>query len=214
MSTIQYLSGCDRLEIRTVAGVRSDLGLMTQPASAVQHWASYYPFWAADNGCFAQGDRFDLDRYLGWLAGLDYRQTCLWATAPDVMGDAVATWARSEPVLAQIRDLGYRAAFVAQDGLCLAYLDHPWQDGTRWDAFDCLFIGGSTNFKLSASDLVIAAKQRGKLVHMGRVNSRKRLALAQSWGCDSADGTYLKFGPAKNLPKLVGWLEELNGAGR
>jgi hypothetical protein len=28
-------------------------------------------------------------------------------------------------------------------------------------------------------------------------------------GCDSADGTYLTFGPLINLPKLKGWITNL-----
>src|SRR5438445_6369403 len=73
--------------------------------------------WAADNGCFGSGYPGD-DRWLSWL----HRQRgdagrCLFATAPDVVGDAVATLARSRPFLPRIRRLGYPAAPVAQDGL-------------------------------------------------------------------------------------------------
>jgi len=46
---------------------------------------------------------------------------------------------------------------------------------------------------------------------MGRVNSYKRLALANSWGVDTADGTFLGFGPTQNLPRLCSWLDKLNG---
>lgn len=45
---------------------------------------------------------------------------------------------------------------------------------------------------------------------MGRVNSAKRLARAAEMGCDSADGTYLRFAPTANLVRLLGWLERLN----
>ncbi len=45
---------------------------------------------------------------------------------------------------------------------------------------------------------------------MGRVNSYRRLAYAQSIGCHSADGTYLKYGPDLNLPRLLRWLDLLN----
>jgi hypothetical protein len=44
---------------------------------------------------------------------------------------------------------------------------------------------------------------------MGRVNSRLRLGIAEWFGCDSADGTYLAFGPEKNLARLNGWLDEI-----
>jgi hypothetical protein len=158
--------------------------------------------WCADNGCFGKG--FKEDHWWAWLQdNAPFASTCRFATAPDVVGDAAATLERSRPWLARIRQLGYKVAFVAQDGL--EDLEVPW------DEFDALFIGGSTEWKLgeAAAQLVAEAKARGKWVHMGRVNSRKRLRYAASIGCDSTDGTYLTFGPDKNLPKLIGWVREL-----
>lgn len=45
---------------------------------------------------------------------------------------------------------------------------------------------------------------------MGRVNSEKRLRYAKFIGCDTADGTYLRHGPAKNLPNVLAWLRGVN----
>ena len=45
---------------------------------------------------------------------------------------------------------------------------------------------------------------------MGRVNSRRRLRIAQAFGCTSCDGTYLAFGPDTNLPRLLTWMNELH----
>lgn len=201
-----YLTGAENPATRLAAAGRDDLGILAQPGNAVAAQARHYPAgWACDNGCFAQGDRFDLAAYLDWLAGLarPRKRRCHFATAPDVMLDARATWERSAPVLPRLRALGYPAAFVAQDGI----------ERTRipWDAFDVLFLGGSTEWKLSraAEDVTHQAKMRRKWVHMGRVNSRKRLRLARDWGCDSADGTYIKYGPDVNLRKLLAWLDEL-----
>lgn len=103
-----------------------------------------------------------------------------------VWADARATIARSLPVLPDIRALGYRAAFVAQDGL--EDLDVPWRD------FDVLFIGGSTAWKLSdaAASVVAEAKRQGKGTHMGRVNSLKRLRAATG-GLVGDGGTATKF---------------------
>ncbi len=47
-------------------------------------------------------------------------------------------------------------------------------------------------------------------VHCGRVNSLKRLRYAASIGCQSADGTFLAYGPDRNLPVLLGWLHTLH----
>ncbi|MEV1088890.1 hypothetical protein [Streptomyces microflavus] len=110
------------------------------------------------------------------------------------------------PWLARIRQLGVPAAFAAQDGC-----DQPGL--LPWDSFDVIFLAGSTEWKLGpvAERLAREAKARGKGVHMGRVNSRSRLGIAEWFGCDSADGTYLAYGPDKNFPKLLRWLDELDG---
>jgi hypothetical protein len=158
--------------------------------------------WAADNGCFTQPQAYTDDGYLAWLERMTpYADRCLFATAPDVVGDAEATRARSLPMLPRIRSAGYPAALVAQDGLTLEMVP--------WDAIDALFIGGSTTWKLSeASHLLCSeARQRGKWVHMGRVNSRRRYELARSFGCDSVDGTFLAFGPDINEARLRSWLD-------
>lgn len=156
--------------------------------------------WCADNGCFSS--RFNEEQWWRFLE-MNASDTvlCAFATAPDVVGDAGATLERSAPWLPKIRALGYPAAFVGQDGI--------EELGIPWDDFDAFFIGGSTDWKLSdhARTLAGEARERGKWVHMGRVNSKKRWKLAESWGCDSADGTFLTFGPSVNLPKLLRWFE-------
>ena len=159
--------------------------------------------WCADNGCFGKG--FDENRWFGWLEShADHADTCSFATAPDVVGDAAATLVRSLPWLPKIRALGYKTAFVAQDGI--EHTDVPWDD------FDCLFIGGSTEFKLGAVARKYAAeaKRRGKWLHMGRVNSLKRFRYAEALGCDSVDGTMLTFDPTGRLSELLGWVRTLD----
>lgn len=130
---------------------------------------------------------------------------CLFAVAPDVLGDAAGTLRRAERMLPMIRHAtSFPAALVAQNGL--EDLQVPW------DEFDALFLGGDTAWKLGpgARALTAEAKARGKHVHMGRVNSLKRLRYAEAIGCDSADGTYLTFAPDKNFPVAVGWDRAVN----
>lgn len=178
------------------------LGFIATPKST--RVSQYVPetAWCADNGCFS--GNFDIDQWWAWLEGqVTKSDTCLFATAPDVVGDHYATLERSRHWLPKIRDLGYKAAFVAQNGATDDTV--PWQD------FDVLFIGGTTEFKLgeTARELAAHAKKLGMWVHMGRVNSAKRFRYAESIGCDSADGTYLIFGPDTNLPKLMSWVDDL-----
>lgn len=162
--------------------------------------------YACDNGKFGKGWP-GADRWFQWLCTTVDRygpDRCLWAVAPDVPFDAAGTLAESLPWLARIRELGIPAAFAAQDGCD--------ELGVPWDAFDVLFLAGSTEWKTGpvAEALAREAKQRGKTVHMGRVNSLARLRTAEWFGCDSADGTYLAFGPTKNLARLTDWLDELH----
>jgi hypothetical protein len=162
--------------------------------------------WVADNGCFGKGYPGD-DAWYAWLASFTPEQItrCRFAVAPDVVGDAWESYLRSYPWLRAIRELGYPVAYVAQNG--------EEELPTPWDDFDALFIGGDTTWKLGpgARQLVAQAKELGKWVHMGRVNSERRLQYAQAIGCDSVDGTYIAFGPDRNLPKLLGWLRGVQG---
>jgi hypothetical protein len=195
-----YLATANSPEIRDV--MRSGkLGMLTTPVDGRS--PVDYPVWAADNGCFGKGYPGDA-KWLAWLEKHSaHADRCLFATAPDVVGDAQATLDRSRPHMPAIRALGYPAALVAQDGL--EHLTVPWAE------FDVLFIGGSTDWKLSkaAAALVAEARRRGKPVHMGRVNSRKRWSYAEHLGCDSVDGTFLAFGPDVNLPELLGWTTQI-----
>jgi hypothetical protein len=183
-----------------------------------------------------QGDGYDeYDPFTSW---------CLFAVAPDVLGDAYATLHRAEwsKMPGWIRYAGFQVAFVAQNGLRNDPArgwgaDSPEGEWLplEWDDFDVLFLGGSaecvpcgwvrpvaqaretdrcphchakvTEWKLGqlARDLVAEAKQRGKWVHMGRVNSLKRYRYAKLIGCDSADGTFVAVAPDVNLPIALGW---------
>jgi hypothetical protein len=208
---IQYLSGCDNEPLQAVA-FEHGIGLLVTPDTApkgsknfgyVQHIPKY-PIWSGDNGCFAKPHR-SYNEFISWLFALP-RNDALFMPSFDVVGNAKATLERSLPLFPIIRALGFKPAYVAQDGI--------GETVVPWNEFDALFIGGSTHFKLSeeSRQLVAEAKQRGKHAHMGRVNSFKRLKLADSWGCDSADGTYLQFTGPKGVKDIVNWLIRIREA--
>jgi len=141
--------------------------------------------WAADNDCFQGLDPAAYIRMLDALVGAPGE--CLFVTVPDVVADALATAKLFEVWWRALARRGLPAALVAQDGL--EHLER-WLS-MAWPRIDALFLGGSTDWKLgpSAEALVAAAKDRGKWVHMGRVNSSCRIRYAASIGCDSVDGT-------------------------
>jgi hypothetical protein len=96
-------------------------------------------------------------------------------------------------------------ALVAQDGV--EDLDLDW--ALSYAA--CLFLGGSTEWKLSkaAEDLAEEAKRRGKWVHCGRCNTWGRFRHAFEIGCDSVDGSGFSKWPYKRIPKALRWLRRL-----
>ena len=201
---MQYLATPSGREVRAAmsAGL---IGCMTTPAQGnkIPDGAMY----AADNGKFGKGWP-GAEQWFAWLTRTVARygaDRCLWAVAPDTPFDAAGTLAESLPWLARIRELGIPAAFAAQDGCDLI------DGGIPWSQFDVLFLAGSTEWKIGpvACRLSEEAHARGKTVHMGRVNSRRRLQIADVYGCDSADGTFLAFGPDTNLPQLLDWLNEI-----
>ncbi len=153
----------------------------------------------ADNGCFS--GRWSHHAWLEWLIGLP--RSIRFAVAPDVFDPeggecheaTVERWSRYGPM---IERHGFTPAFVCQVGATANTIpDAP-----------VLFLGGTTEWKLgsTARSITAAAKRAGKWVHMGRVNSQQRILTAINMGCDSADGTFLTFGPDVNLPKLLRYI--------
>lgn len=179
------------------------IGAMMNPADGKALESLDGISFAADNGRFA--DNWTETRWLRSLERLRPLQAqVLFAVVPDVVADADATliqWRRWAPI---VRGLGYRTAYAAQNGLDLNEIP--------WDEIDCWFTGGTTAWKLSteAYEAAALARSHGKWTHMGRVNSLKRLRVARDAGYDSADGTFIKFGPDINLDRIRGWLRRLD----
>jgi len=199
---VLYLTGVKNPKVKPYLDA-GRLGLLNTPTSRYaldEGWT-----WAADSGLFNAATYVGDDAYMAWLRAQPRKDACLFATAPDVVGDAVASLARSEPFLEPIRALGYPVALVTQDGLT--------PDMVPWQRIDYLFIGGTDRHKLGpeAKALIAAAQDRGCFVHVGRVNSWRRFSAVAALGCDTCDGTYLGFGPDVNLPKLIGWVDRHRG---
>lgn len=204
-----YLANASSPTVRD-AMQRGELGMMCTAAEGRVPLVAFdgEPVWyAADNGCFTARGNLNVDHWLTWLtnlvAGREHR--CLFAVAPDVfnpdLGDDMGRVSLnySRIYLCDIRALGVPVALVAQNGLT--------PDMVSWDEIDWIFLGGTTEWKLSraAAVLCAAAREHGKSVHMGRVNSGRRWAIAELFGCDTTDGTFLAFGPDKNLLRVRSW---------
>ena len=137
--------------------------------------------FAIDNGGFSRFDRSSFESLLE--SQWERRDLCRFVALPDVVGSARRTlecfnyWSR--------RLDGWKRALVAQDGQELLTIP--------WDEIDAIFIGGSTEWKMSkhAADIIRTAKILGKWVHVGRVNTPGRYEYFEALGADSIDGTGL-----------------------
>src|SRR5262249_54425259 len=125
-------------------------------------------WWAADNDCF-QG--LDPDQYLAMLDAIAQVNLArlLFVTVPDVVGDWYGTLTLFRSWLPALQKRNFPPALVAQDGLT--------SERVSWNELACLFIGGSTEWKegSEAIELIREARKRGIWVHVGRINTLRRL---------------------------------------
>jgi len=152
--------------------------------------------WACDNDCYQRLNRVAYIKMLCQVATADISRL-LFVTAPDVVTDAAATIARFRLWAPALHYHKLPIAFVAQDGQ--ETLPVPW------DQIACLFIGGSTAWKLGphAEQLIREAHERGKWVHVGRINTLKRMWWFSSLPVDSFDGTCFSKWPDKFIPWML-----------
>ncbi len=141
-----------------------------------------------DNGCYSGA--FAEAKFDSYLAkALDKKHLCLFIVMPDVMCDPIGTMKLWKEYHWKYKD--WPLAFVSQDG----QENLPYPPDDEWV---CLFVGGSTEWKMSegAKRCIAYAVERGKHIHIGRVNSYKRFRhFARLPGGDrfTCDGTKQRF---------------------
>lgn len=149
--------------------------------------------WAVDNGAwgaYRAGVEFDAGKFRAalerWGAGAD------WAVVPDIVGGGLASLHLSESWLARVLDASRLALVAVQDGMTPA--DVRPLLGSRVG----LFVGGTTVWKWTHLGAWAAlARESSCHLHVGRVNSARRIDVCRSFGVDSIDGTSLSvFGRA------------------
>ena len=155
-----------------------------------------------DNGAFS-GVGFEPKAFLALLEWLKpYRSRVRFVACPDVVGDWKTTLALFWEWQPQIRRVyPYPVAIVLQDGVKL--------DEIPWTYCKAVFVGGSTEFKLSAlvDDCIAEAQRRGKWVHVGRVSTRRRINHFRDVGVDSVDSSAFARWPM-NLYNAARWLAQ------
>lgn len=152
---------------------------------------------AADNSAFTGFDAGAFCRMLGACADSGVKLD--WIACPDVVCDDAGTFRLWGIWRKRIEAFGYRPALVLQNGMTvldLCSFDPP-----------AVFIGGDDGFKLGADvrKMVAWANAEGRPVHMGRVNSLKRILYAEKIGCQSFDGRKWSAWSRTYIPKWVAW---------
>ncbi len=144
--------------------------------------AEYSGDIGVDNGCFSSFREEGFRKLLGHARR--YERLIRFVAAPDVVACGAATLALFDywrQVIGEQHQLP--VALVLQDGMT--------RQDIPWPLLDAVFVGGSTEWKLSrvAEELIREAQRRGKWVHVGRVNTRYRITRFRELLVDSIDGT-------------------------
>jgi hypothetical protein len=154
--------------------------------------------YSLDNGAFK--GHFDLER---WLKLLEWARLSgippVWVLVPDVVSDRVATlamWRQHSQVAARY---GWPLAFAVQDGMTPK--DVP-------QTAEVVFVGGSTFWKWRTLSMWCKTFPR---VHVGRVNTYKRLWQCHEAGAESTDGTGFMRGDQRQYRGLCAYLAESSG---
>ena len=134
--------------------------------------------YALDNGVFGAGDKWVAEP---WIKLLEWAklsgQMPLWTLVPDAVGDRPLTLKRWTDFRKTAASYGWPLAFAVQDGMKAS--DVPKRA-------DVVFVGGTTEWKWRT---MAEWCRRFARVHVGRVNSFKRLVECEEAGAESADGT-------------------------
>ncbi len=164
--------------------------------SATGAWRSEGFRYAIDNGAWTahqNGVAFDERSFLGLVELLGAQAD--WVVMPDIVGGGRASLDYS---------LSWRERLAGVAPLLLAVQDGMTVDDVRPLVGPQLgiFVGGSTRFKLGTmAQWGKLADERSCWLHIGRVNSARRIQLCAAAGARSFDGTSASR-YAKTLPVL------------
>lgn len=167
---------------RNLSALRANGFRLLIVASGVQRdegWTQY----ALDNGAWAyhqRGEPFDEQRFRDLVgkfgAGAD------WCVLPDIVAGGVESLRLSLSWMTWVLERTPRALIAVQDGMEIHHVEHLIGDRIG------IFVGGSTEWKLETLPMWGSLATRC-WVHVGRVNSVRRIRMCQQAGATSFDGT-------------------------
>jgi len=161
-------------------------GLIITPRTGIREVIKNGMEWAMDNDVY--NGKFQYEKWKRQLERyLPYKDTCLFIAIPDVLYNARETLEQYGRYKEEVKEMGYKRAIVTQDGM--REKDIPWEE------IEAIFVGGSDKHKRGKEGgrLIRSAKERGKWVHIGRINSAKSIEKFKS--ANSWDGTTICFEP-------------------
>lgn len=138
-----------------------------------------------DNGawsCFQQGKAFDDRAFMHAVEKVG--ETADWIVLPDIVLGGLRSLDLSLAWLERLRGLPTPLLIAVQNDV------HPDDVRSFLSPSVGIFIGGDTSWKeRTAVEWGKVARKRNCYLHMGRVNSARRIAICAAAGADSYDGS-------------------------
>jgi len=177
-------STLDALQARRWRLLMSPDTLRRSKGKRAQRWTdgTAAPY-ALDNGawgCHQQGRPFDSDAFLWAFDRIG--KNAEWVVAPDIVGGGLSSLGLTSRWLER---LSHPLVLIAvQDGMTPKDVAPLMKPGRG------IFLGGSTEWKLKTiAQWGNFARQVGCYYHIARVNTVRRIKMAQCAGAQSVDGT-------------------------
>lgn len=141
--------------------------------------------YALDNGAwtaYQSGQPFDVGAFEGAVSELGSGAD--FVVVPDIVCGGLDSLRLSEAWLPKLDGIGLRRVIAVQDGFTAEDVRPLLGPAVG------IFVGGGTEWKeRTLSMWGELARERGAYLHVGRVNSQRRIQLCAMAGADSFDGT-------------------------
>jgi len=154
--------------------------------------------YAIDNGAwraYQQGLDFDAVAFQECLS--EHASDAEFIVVPDIVCGGLASLEFSREWMSRLKRFGRRLLVPVQDGMKVGDLSDMVSNSVG------IFVGGSTEFKEgTASMWGRLCRSKGAYLHVGRVNTCRRIAICAEASADSFDGTSATVF-SKNVRKLT-----------
>jgi hypothetical protein len=182
-----------------------DWRLMLSPAGV---WNNHGFPYALDNGAWTSHTKntpFDRTRFLGLVE--KFGEYADFVVIPDIVGGGKDSLSFSREWIPELSGMARRLYLAVQDGMTPREVRDTI---LAWPKIVGIFVGGSTGWKVATTPTWAQfAKESGIRVHVGRVNTKRRVDLCACSGVDSFDGS----GPSRfqiHAKRMDAWRRQLS----